>query len=245
LQEKIKMTERIAEYFKGTLSAQDKARFEADLKSDRELADAVAAYLAASKAANEPSPVKTYAESQSKSNPLQKPQNRFVSLRAWYSVAAALALAAFGLGWYALKPGERDLAGLANGYIFENFTTLSAQPGNGDDSIQLAINNYNRGQYATALRICKDVIQNDAENAEANKIAGIISLKLLDYDTAIQYFHNLASLQEIRANPGKFYEAIALIRSGVPANKERAEVLLNEVLDQGLGGKNEVIKWND
>jgi tetratricopeptide (TPR) repeat protein len=237
------MDERIEDYFSGTLSESDKNRFEADLKSDPTLVEDVGFYLAARKAAAVDLRTDQLVERHKEWQQLQKPANNYRQLRTWYSVAAAVAFIAFALAWYMLRHNEPDLKELANGYILENFTTLSVQMGSNSDSIQLAINNYNKGQYATTMAVCNAILLREPDNAEAKKIAGIVSLKLLDYDNAISYFHKLAEQNELFANPGKFYEAIALIRSGVPEHRQRAEELLNEVIDEGLDGKEEAIKW--
>jgi tetratricopeptide (TPR) repeat protein len=239
------MDNRIDEYFTGTLSEVGKSKFEADLKSDPELAEAVGFYLATKKAAAGHSRTAELAERHMEWQKLVKPANQFLPLRTWYSIAAAVALIVFALAWYTLKLNKPDLNVLANGYIQENFTTLSVQMGSSQDSVQMAIGSYNKGQYATTMAICKELLKQDPGNAEANKLAGIVSLKLLDYDNAISYFHQLAEQKELYANPGKFYEAIALIRSGVPEHTAKAEILLNEVIDEGLDGKEEAMKWRE
>ena len=91
--------------------------------------------------------------------------------------------------------------------------------------------------------ICENILKRDPENAEAKKIAGIVSLKQQNYDKAIDYFHELGEQKNLYSNPGKFYEAIALLKSGLPLNKKKAEKLLQEVIDGNLEGKAEAEKW--
>ena len=241
------MEERIENYFEQQLSDTEKAQFEADLKSDPELADAVAFYLVSKDAASQAAKAKKLTERHAEWQSLKKPEHTFTSLRTWYAVAAAVALVCFASLWYWMTPANNDIQQLADGYVIENFTTLSVQmggsEGNGGDSIQLAINNYNNGQYATSKTICENILKRDPENAEAKKIAGIVSLKQQNYDKAIDYFHELGEQKNLYSNPGKFYEAIALLKSGLPLNKKKAEKLLQEVIDGNLEGKAEAEKW--
>ena len=237
------MNELIENYFSKKLSPDEKAKFEADLKSNPDLADEVAFYLAVKKAAVEKAKENKLAERHAEWQTVKQRNAKFVTLRTWYAAAAALALVAFGLVWYVFVSQNQDLQQMANGYALENFTTLSVQMGNTGDSLQLAINSYNQGQYATATKMCEQILARDPKNPSALKVAGIVSLKLLNYDKAISYFHQLGEQQNLYANPGKFYEAIALLESGLPLNKKRAEQLLNEVISGNLEGKEEAQMW--
>lgn len=237
------MNERIENYFEQKLSEAEKVQFETDLKSDPELADSVAFYLVSKKAAANNAGTKKLTERHVEWQSLKKQDSKFVTLRTWYNVAAAVAMLAFGLAWYLLMPGKQDIQQLADVYISENFTTLSLQMGSTKDSIQLAIGNYNNKKYTIAVKICEDVLTRDPQNAEAKKLAGIISLKILNYDKAIAYFQQLGAQQNLYANPGKFYEAVTLLKRGLPSDKEKAKKLLQEVIDGDLEGKEEAVKW--
>ncbi len=162
-----------------------------------------------------------------------------------YVVSAVFAFLVCGIAWFLLAPPKQDLQLLDNGYAMENFTTLGVGMGGGADSVQLAIQYYNKGQYATASKVCERILANDPENAGAKKIAGIVSLRLLDYERAIAYFHQLGALKNLYPNPGKFYEAIALLQSGIPSNIPHAKTLLQEVIVEQLEGRDEALKWMD
>jgi tetratricopeptide (TPR) repeat protein len=237
------MEERIEKYFEEQLSVEEKNRFEADLNSDPELASAVAFYLAAKNAAAQEVRSRNFEARHAEWQSLRKSEKRSLSWKTWYAVAAVLALVTFGLIWNAKNSATNDLEVLASGYAMEHFTTLPVQMGDTRDSIQLAADSYNKGQYATSAKICEQILERDSLNAEAKKIAGIVSLKLLDYDKAIKYFQQLGNQKNLYSNPGKFYEAIALLKSGSPSDQKRAEVLLKAVIDGNLEGKNEAMKW--
>lgn len=239
------MDERIEKYLEKSISAAEKAQFEADLLSNPELAAALAFYVTAKDAAREEARKQKLKERHNDWQALRKPNRRFSELRKWYAIAAVVAMFAFGVTWYMIKSDRPDLEQLATAYTDENFTTLSLEMGGNTDSIQTAVNNYNRGQYATATKLCDAILARDPDNAEAKKVAGIVALRLLDYDKAITYFHQLGEQQNLYANPGKFYEAIALIKSGSPLNKKKAQELLQEVIDGNLEGKPEAMRWLD
>lgn len=236
------MTDRIADYFEQKLSPAQKAQFEADLQTDGQLAEDVAFYLASKRAAVFDKPnedlVARHAEWQS----LAKKSPKVAYLRIWYAVAAAVLLA-IGISWYWLGRQHADLKEMADGYAMEKFTVLPLQMGGSQDSLQTAIGSYNRGQYATAKKMCARILERDPDNAEAKKIAGIVSLKLLDYDKALDYFRRLGEQKELYSNYGKFYEAIALLKRNGPGDEEKAELLLREVVAKNLEGKKEAEKW--
>ncbi|MCE6991016.1 M48 family metallopeptidase [Dyadobacter sp. CY323] len=168
---------------------------------------------------------------------------RIKTLNAWYAVAAAVILIALGLVWYPLRKTEPGLREFAMNYAMDHFTTLRDEFGDGSDSIQLAITKYHYGQYATTTNICKSILERDPAHAEAKKIAGVVSLKLLDYDQAVDYFKKLGSQKGLYANPGKFYEAVALLQRNGPGDAENAEKLLKDVVDHDLVGKKDAEVW--
>lgn len=240
------MDKRIEGYFNKQLSETEKEQFEADLKSNVALANELAAYLASKSAGTMDGEAKNRAYHHSGLQPVRPAKNKVKSPRqTLYIVSAAAAFLVGGIAWFLLAPPKQDLQLLANGYAMENFTTLDVEMGGGADSVQLAIQYYNKGQYATANKVCEQILANDPENAGAKKIAGIVSLRLLDYDRAIAYFHQLGALKNLYPNPGKFYEAIALIQSGIPSNIPHAKTLLQEVIVEQLEGRDEALKWMD
>jgi tetratricopeptide (TPR) repeat protein len=239
----MKMDDRIEGYFQKTLSKEDVKQFEADLASDTELARSFALYVAAREAVK-PQSGKDHSEKYpvdgQKNNPFRSP---CTTLRKKYVLAAMFALLGFGLSWYFLVPRERPLTALADGYAMEHFTTLGVHRGDADDSLQAAKDSFNKGQYASAHKICEHLLKANPNHGRAHELAGIIALKMLNYDTAVAHFHQLSVQKNIYPNPGKFYEAIALIKSGEPLNKKKAESLLNNVITSNLEGKIEAEKW--
>jgi tetratricopeptide (TPR) repeat protein len=236
------MDERIENYLEQKLSTSEREQFEADLKSDSGLAEAFAMYVSAKTASGQ---LKNGKDEQfrDENRPGENQRLQFRQLRVWFAAAAVLAFAAFGLAWYFVTPAREDLQQTATAYSEANFLRLNAETNAAGDSAQLAAAKYNDGQYATATKICEEILLRDPQNTEAKRIAGIVALRLLDYDKAIMYFHQLSDQKDRKPNPGKFYEAIALLQSGLPANKKKGEILLQEVIDGELEGKQEATRW--
>ncbi|HKO81806.1 MAG TPA: hypothetical protein VJU78_15480, partial [Chitinophagaceae bacterium] len=72
--------------------------------------------------------------------------------------------------------------------------------------------------------------------------AGIVSLRLEQYDKAVNYFSKIENIK-LHANPGKFYHALVLIKRSQPGDMETAKQLLKQVVENDLEGKEEAEKW--
>lgn len=237
------MEQRIEDYFERQLTDEEKNRFEEELRTNPELADSVAFYLLVKQNAKEDDREKILAERHSEWQKLSKNPGRTITRQLTYFAAAAMILLACGLGWYFLNSGITDREQLAEVYVKENFSTLSVHMDGKADSLQKAINEYNNGNFKNTSSIIQAVLKRDPDNAEVQKIAGIVSLKLKNYDNAITYFHQLGDQKNLYSNPGRFYEAIAHLQRGLPVDKKVADNLLNEVIDSNLEGREEAVKW--
>ncbi|WP_285545461.1 tetratricopeptide repeat protein [Dyadobacter frigoris] len=237
------MEQRIEDYFERQLSDEERMRFDEELRTNPELADSVAFYLLVKQNAKEDGQEKLLAERHTEWQKLSQNPSRTITRQLIYYTAAAIVLIAFGLSWFFLNSGIKEREQLADVYVKENFSTLSVHMDGKADSLQQAINEYNKGDYRKTSSIIQSILKRDPENAEVQKIAGIVSLKLKDYDGAITYFHQLGDQKNLFSNPGKFYEAIAHLQRGLPLDKKEADDLLNEVIDSNLEGKEEAVKW--
>lgn len=237
------MEERIEDYFQKQLSDSERQRFESDLKTNPEFAESVAFYLLVKSTAEKSARDKKLSEKHLEWQNLvaDKPDTRIRKLV--YYAAAAILLIAFGLGWYFLNANIKSREEMANVYVHENFSILAVQMDGEIDSLQQAINAYNNGEYGDAENRIDAILASDPKNTEAQKLAGIVSLRLKNYDKAITCFHKLGEQKDLFSNPGKFYEAIALIQRGLPLDKKAADRLLREVIDGNLEGKEEAVKW--
>ena len=137
---------------------------------------------------------------------------------------------------------------LADQYIRQEFEVkMPVQMGGKEDSLEAAIEYYNKNilekdKLPEALLLFEKIIQTDSTKKLPRKMAGIVSLRLGDYDKAIDHFTRLEKLT-FYSNPGKFYHAIALIKRNRNGDKEMVKQLLQEVVEQGLEGKETAQKW--
>lgn len=237
------MDERIEEYFNGQLSIEQREKFEEDLRTDHELTESVAFYLLVKNTAEQEAREKRLAEKHAAWQTLSGNKPKPIIRQLYYFVAAAMLLVAVGLGWYFLSSGMRDREELADQYVKENFSVLSVQMDGQADSLQQVISQYNKGNYTDAASMADELLSREPQNAEVQKIAGIVSLIKGDYDKAIDHFHQLGNQKALFSNPGRFYEAIARLQRGEPLDKKLADSLLKEVIDGNLEGKEEAVKW--
>ncbi|MCA0228896.1 MAG: hypothetical protein LCH91_00435 [Bacteroidetes bacterium] len=235
--------EQIEAYFNHTLSEAERIQFEQALKSNPALAEEVAFWVQARAAAQAEARARRKEELTQLGQQLQQKGRR--SLYYALSAAASVVLC-LGIGWYVWlrkSVGESNYTqAWAQTYVETNFSTLEGlKLGNAEaDSLQLGIRSYNEGDLQKAKVIFEALLQRDSTNAEAEKNAGLVSLRLKEYDQAIEHFHRLGTRTDLVSNPGKFYEAIALLMKNEPLTQKSAQNLLNEVKRDKLEGWKEV-----
>lgn len=130
---------------------------------------------------------------------------------------------------------------LADTYIQEHFQNLPVKMDATADNLQMGLRLFNEQKLSEAQIVFDNILKRKNNDSEATKYAGITALRLKNYDKAISYFKLLASQKDLFANSGKFYQAITLLQQS-PMNKKEADVLLKEVIDDGLEGKEEALK---
>jgi tetratricopeptide (TPR) repeat protein len=222
----------IDNYFSGQLTGPEKAQFEQQIVTDPNLAETVAFYVQARQTARQQAQAGRKAEwaaLRQRQEPVSQPVWRPMS----YAAAACVVLL---LGLFVFWPNPSAPA-IADRYIQENLTTLSVTMSSQPDTLQLARQAYNEGQFAKAETLITTLQQRDAVNTDALKLAGLVSLRQGKYDKAIEQFHRLSQRTDLRANPGLFYEALARMKRNQPDDKATARQLLNTVIDQNLEGR--------
>jgi tetratricopeptide (TPR) repeat protein len=233
--------ERIENYYDRTLSEAERIAFEIELKSNPALVEEVVFWAQARAAAQEEARARRKSEFAQLSKKVVRSNQRAIT----YALSIAASVLLFlGLGWYIWRQETLADTGLAQAwaakYIEDNFSNLSSKMSGSSDSLQLGINSYNSGDLPRAQSIFNQLLQRDSLNAEAEKYAGIVSLRRGDYDQAIKHFHHLSTRTDLVSNPGKFYEALALLQRNEPLDKKKAENLLKEVHEDKLEGWKEV-----
>ncbi|MEY4524948.1 MAG: hypothetical protein RIR57_318, partial [Bacteroidota bacterium] len=106
------------------------------------------------------------------------------------------------------------------------------------DSLQMGLRLFNEQKLNEAQKIFEAILQRKNNDSEATKYAGITALKLQQYDKAIQYFQALSQQTNLYSNPGKFYEALALMKQN-KVDRKKAKEILNEVIINNLEGNEE------
>lgn len=233
--------ERIENYCAHTLSEAERAAFEAELKSNPALVEEVAFWVQARAAAQQEAKLRRKEEFAQLGKQMTKRNRRAVT----YAISAAASVLLFcGLTWYVWKreaPADTLLTQeWATHYLEENFSNLNMKLSGSSDSLQLGIRLHNSGDLGQAQVIFDQLLQRDSLNAEAEKMAGIVSLRRGNYDQAINRFHHLGTRTDLVSNPGKFYEALTLLKRNLPLDNKKAEKLLNEVRAGKLEGWKEV-----
>ena len=236
----------IEAYCNKELSPEGKKEFEQRIVSDPVLAEEMAFYLSSREAAaaemmKEKERFKiVYQQYKLGGRPGRQQGGMVRRLIPWAAVAAVLAGVIFS--WNSIfTPASPHQ--LAEKYVQENFQTLSVTMGNNADSLQAALGLFNEGSLKEALQQFENLAVRDTASVEAKKYAGIVSLRLAQYDKAIHYFSQLENDTRLYVNPGKFFHALTLLKRNSPDDKEAARMLLDQVVQNDLEGKATAQDW--
>jgi hypothetical protein len=234
--------EFIENYFKGDNNEAQKKQFEKKIMEDATFAEEVAFYISANGLIQQ----QVQEEKKQRFREVYD-QQKVISIKGrvrnrWrYMAAASVLIAAILITWL-FSGNKNSPQQLADKYIMENFQTLSVIMGN-QDSLQLGLNLFNSKKLTEALSMFETIAKNNPGNSDAKKYAGIVSLRLNNYDKALEYFTQLESNTSLYSNPGKFYKAITLLVRNNAGDKEAAKLLLQEVRQENLEGKTEAMEW--
>lgn len=234
----------IDSYFRGELNPEETSRFEQLIADDHAFAEEVAFYCNTMQVARDlvieekKTRFRTiYKEIQADSLAAPAP----VLKKWWPYIAAAAVIAAIVVGWQLYsKPASPQV--LADNYITMHFQQLGIQMSASQDSMETAKRLYTENKLNEALPIFEALSTTGSVADEAKKLAGIVSLRIADYDKAISYFTALENIR-LYTNPGKFYHALALLKRNRTGDQEMAKQLLQEVVDQKLEEKETAARW--
>lgn len=132
---------------------------------------------------------------------------------------------------------------MADQYIRQHLQTLGVQISSRRDSLQSGLRLYNEGRPEEALQQFEKIIQFDRSDFTAKKYAGIISLRLKEYDKALAYFKQLESHRTLYTNPAQLYQALTLMERNFPGDADKAKQLLQQVVKNDLNGKEAAHEW--
>jgi tetratricopeptide (TPR) repeat protein len=233
--------EYIDNFFQSAPSAEQTRLFEQKILEDAEFARDVSLYLSARQIAKESATNDSrerFRVIYQQMKVVKMTSRRRTWLRLPYVAAAAVIIILAGIFL-----GKRPLSvqQLANKYISQELNTVDVTMGKADD-LQKAADLYNGKQYVQALTLYQKLANEDSTNTLALENAGKASIQLGQFDLALSYFRGMER-QQAFANPGKFLEALTLMKRDGPGDKEEAKKLLEDVVREDLDKKQIASEW--
>lgn len=235
--------EVIEDYFKGSRTEEERKVFENKILGDPSFADDAAFYISTQEALKQElleEKKQGFREiyARGKVVKMARPARRLWKYIAAASIIIVLLLAA----WFFVGTGQSPKQ-LADNYIKQNFLNVGVTMGT-QDSLQKGLTLMNAGNLTEALQIFEILLKNEAANkASLQKYAGIVSLRLGDYDRALEYFSELEKDTTLYSKPGTFFKATTLLSRNKEGDKAQANELLHKVIDNNLEGENEAKEW--
>ena len=111
------------------------------------------------------------------------------------------------------------------------------------DSIQDGLRLYNENKLDSSLKLFESIIQRDTTDISAKRYAGIVYLRLGNYDKALEYFQELEKYTSLYTNPATFYHALTLMKRNQPGDKQQARQLLQQVVELHLENEEIAQQW--
>ena len=230
--------EYIDAYFGGGFSPEEAGRFEQRIQEDPTFAAEVADYIsvrAALKEARSEERLARFGELY-RQQPVPAKIHPMGARRWMPALAAAVVLAAVALSWL-LFFRQANPPQVADRWIGDNLAHLSVKMSGEADSIQTGLALYNSGRFPEALQQFKGILGRDSLNAAALLDAGIVSLRMGNYDQALDFFSNLASHTDPSLNPALFFEALTLMKRNRDGDTDLAKQVLKRIVQQDLDKK--------
>lgn len=231
-------TEYIEFYFQQKLNNEERNAFEQKCETDKTFAKEVAFYLASKEALRNELIKNKFQSLKSETHLKDEPTLiPFISKKSaafkWvlYAAAACLLLVASVY----LFETQTSPKKYAENFIKANYSNLSQTMDASHDSLQMGIAAYNNKDFVRALQLFKGVEQNDPQNSDAKKYAGLTYLQQHNFDKAIDEFDALSGLA-LFSNPGDFLKAVSLLERNAKGDKEEAKILLKKVIENKQEG---------
>lgn len=237
----------IDSYFKGDRLPEETRQFGERVISDPVFAEDVAFYLSAMQVAKEQAAEQKKARFKEIHNHKEDSETGSIFKvrpvrKLWPYIAAAAIITAFIIGRYVFQSSD-SLQQLADNYVSQHFGVLPVTMGNSEDSMQKGLRLFNEGKLTEALIQFENIAQTDTSSFTAKKNAGIVSLRMQQYDKALSYFKQLESYTGLYSNPGLFFQALTLLRRNLPGDEQKARQLLGQVVQNDLEGKEPAQEW--
>ena len=221
--------EYIDDFFKGELDAEQRGLFEKRVMEDPDFADELAFYL---------SSVHTLRQGITKDRKdhfrtlftnKSKSETRTIHLWPYMSAAAAIVLIIIGVIFFYPNRSPNDIA---QSYIDKNLATLSVMMNSTEDSVQRGVRLYNENKFSEASQTFERILKNNPEEYKVMEYAGIVSLRLENYDNALTHFEQLSKATQLYANSGNFYKSLTLMKRNRPGDVQQAKALLTRIVNE-------------
>jgi tetratricopeptide (TPR) repeat protein len=222
--------EYIDDFFKGELDAEQLALFEKRILEDSDFADELAFYL---------SSVYTLRQGISKEKKdhfrtlfSNESNAELKTFRFWPYMSAAAAIVLILIGVYFFYP-DRSPNDIAQSYIDKNLSDLSVMMNSTEDSVQRGVRLYNENKLNEASQTFERILKSNPGDYKVMEYAGIVSLRLENYDNALKHFEELSKATHLYANSGNFYRSLTLMKRNRPGDVQQAKTLLTRIVDEG------------
>ena len=246
-------TEQFEHYLSGHMPPEEKLRFETGLEKDKELYDLFQMYKTID--AEMYKTEKYSSDEAALRSTLQKLNAAYfkaeapvLQMRSGKKIFRTAAAAAAGVililtAYFSFFQNNNDPRQLADRYVKENLSHLSITMDGAKDSLQQGIAAYNNKAYAQSLQLFEAIYKAHPDNSDALKYAGIVYLVTKEYSRALQCFTELAGKKELFSNPGMFLKAVTFLQRNQPGDREQAEQLLQQVINEKADGSKEAARW--
>ena len=231
----------IDSYFGERFPPEEASRFEKRIQDDPAFAEEVSFYLATRVAYKEADVEERkakfrqlYKEEAQVSEETRGPVVKRLNPRVVIGAAAAI-LVAVVLSWLFFQRPS-DAPAIADRYIRQNLGNLPQKMGV-EDRMQSGIALYNDGKLSDALQQFENLVRADSINPAALLAAGIVSLRLENYDKALDYFIKLQNHTDPRVNPALFYQALTLMKRNRAGDSDLAKQQLMRIVREDLNMK--------
>lgn len=221
--------EYIDDFFKADLDAEQLDLFEKRVMEDPDLADELAFYLSAVQTLR----ARIGEEKKEHFRTLYANGTNMgsKSIRLWPYMSAAAAIVLILIGAYLFYP-ERSAKDIAQAYIDKNLSTLSVMMNGAEDSLQHGVRLYNENKLAEASQIFEHILTTHPDEYKVMEYAGLVSLRLENYDNALSHFEQLSKATQLYANSGNFYVSLTLMKRNRPGDAQKAKALLRRIVDE-------------
>ncbi len=231
--------EYIDAYFNDELKPEEARQFEQRITKDKSFAEEVAFYLSTKQVLKEEAVAekKEWFRQLAEQNSPYSKRRPIAPIRKLWVYAAAAAVVVFILfAGYLFLFQQSSPQQMAEKYIKQNLESQGVTMGNSQDSLQNALRLYNEGELNSSLEQFESILQRDSSNNSAKEYAGIVYLRLGNYDKALAYFQQLEKIT-LSSNPATFYHALTLMKRNQPGDKQLARQLLKQIVQNDLEGK--------